>query len=137
MITIPTSIAPKIRAWLDTGRGVAVWSNKDLCSSQLGQQVFTPGDKLCPPDWRLGDKPDRIITDRAEFQVEEAQEVARVKIRRGPICFGNVQKQDRIRLDNKLGQFAKSYWVPDYSTSKYGSPWFDAVIMQPTSAKPL
>ena len=39
----------KVRAWLDAGRGVAVW--KDEMLDRLAPDRLTPADRMIPPHW--------------------------------------------------------------------------------------
>ena len=126
----------KISAWLSAGRGVAVWTVKDLGSSSLGGERFTPGDAPSP-HWNCGQTADEIITDAARFAVETVVEVAQVKIRRGPPYNGGVNRADRPRLDKALETAGLgAYWLPDYERA-YGSAWFTARIMRPVSTRPI
>lgn len=89
--------ADKIRDWLKTRNGVAVWTVKDLSSPKLGNETFTPatnpqGEPSFPPHWSFGNKPDKIITDSTEFMVRTYKEVSRVKVRRGPAYAGELIK---------------------------------------------
>jgi len=74
--------------WLANRGGVAVWQNKELGSSLLGQMVFTPAfsedlkTETMSPGWRYGNgKPERIIKSLSEISipVEIVLETATVK----------------------------------------------------------
>lgn len=130
--------------WLKTRGGIAVWSNKDLGSPNLGQTAHTPathadGSPATSPHWTYGNgAPDRIVTNPAEVIVQTYREVAHVKIRRGPPYLGCVHRADRARLDRALESAGPdAAWTADYSTCKYGSPWFDAVITVPDQTRAL
>ena len=130
--------------WLKTRGGIAVWSNKDLGSANLGSQSFTPaltadGKPMNSPHWQCGNSgPDRIVTNPAEVIVQTYREVSRVKIRRGPPYLGCVNRADRARLDKALAAAGPdSAWSADYSGMQYGSAWFDAVIAVPDVTRPL
>ena len=126
----------KIATWLTAGRNVAVWTVKDLGSPQIGGERFTPGD--CPSlHWNCGQTPDEVISDPTRFNVETATEVARVKIRRGPPCYGGVHRLDRAKLDKALALAGEhAFWLPDYARA-YGSAYFTARILRVVSTRPL
>lgn len=132
----------KAIAWLRTRGGIAVWSNKDLGSPDLGSQSFTPaltedGKPYPSPNWRCGTSgPDRIVTDVTQVIVQTYREVARVKIRRGLPYLGCVHRADRDRLDKALAAAGPAAgWNADYSRMAYGSPWFEAVISVPAETR--
>lgn len=144
----PITFSPENEAkavqWLKTRGGIAVWSCKDLGSASLGDQTFTPfltenGNHTTSPNWRCGNgAPDRVVTDPACVIVQTYREVSRVKIRRGPPCYGCVNRADRAKLDRALDAAGDGAgWVADYSAMEYGSAWFEAVISVPDSVRPL
>src|ERR1700726_3988570 len=45
-VTVDSSIAPKLREWFDTGRGVTVWTNLEIASG-AAREVFTPSTSPC------------------------------------------------------------------------------------------
>lgn len=129
--------------WLKSRGGIAVWTNRDLGSPSLGSETLTPalqtdGSPTVSPNWRNGNTPDRIVTDPACVIVQTYREVARVKIRRGPPCYGCVNRADRAKLDRALEAAGTgASWVADYSAMEYGSAWFQAVISVPDVTRPL
>lgn len=135
--------APKLKQWLETRGGIAVWVCQDLGSPRIGQETFTPamhpdGSPATSPHWSNGNSPDRIVTDPVLVFVRSWTEVGRVKIRRGPPYLGGVHRRDRDRLDNALAKAGDgAAWIPDYSTRQYGSPWFTAIIQIPSAPIPL
>ena len=135
-IRVDFEIAPKLREWFDAGRGICVWSNKDLSSHRLGDLSFTPGDKPTPPHWSVGTHPDLVTYDRTLFEVEKCKEVKRVKVRRGPPSSGHVHRQDAQKLQNALTEAGQgAYYVFDHTNST--PPWLEAVVMIPDSVEPL
>jgi hypothetical protein len=133
----------KIAEWLASRGGVAVWVNCDLSSSRIGNETLTPathadGTPATSPHWSNGNSPARIVTDPADVGVREWTIVSRVKVRRGPPCYGFFNRQDKPRLDAALAKAGDgASWTPDYSNMKYGSAWFDAVISVPGEIRPL
>lgn len=133
----------KIREWIVSRKGVAVWTNQDLGSSQLGEETLTPathkdGSPATSPHWANGNTPARIVTNVADVGVKSWREVSRCKIRRGPPCYGCVNRHDRAKLDKALALAGEgASWTPDYSACNYGSAWFDAVISLPSKITPL
>ena len=143
-ITTTADNEAKLAEWLWTRGGIAVWSNKDLGSSSLGGQQFTParhadGTAATSPHWSCGNSgPNFIVTSPEAVTIQEWREFGRVKIRNGPPYLGCVHRRDRDRLDAAIAKAADgATYRRDYSGMKYGSPWFDAVIEVPTNARPL
>ena len=137
-VTINPEIESKLAAWLQTRGGVAVWSNKDIGSSALGSQYFTPADVAIAPHWNCGSKPDFIVNDAAQFSVQTDKDVARVKVRRGPPYLGCIARADRAKLDRALAAAGDgAWWRPDYSNLGGGSAWFEAVISVPDTVRPM
>lgn len=135
--TVESSTADKLRSWLDTRGGVAVWQNCDLGSPSIGCPAYTPADSASP-HWQYGNKPIEVVTDRARFQVRTLREVARVKVRRGPPCYGGINRADRAKLDRALDSAGDgAVYCEDYSRMAYGSAWFEAVVSVPASVTPL
>lgn len=134
--------AEKIKSWIETRQGVAVWKCCDLSSSRIGQETLTPathenGEPATSPHWSNGNAPDRIITELSDVGVRSWKEVSRVKIRRGPPCYGHVHRADRDKLDTAIAKAGDgASWKPDYERA-YGSPWFTAIIEIPSDVTPL
>ena len=143
--TIDSENAEKCRAWMDTGRGITVWQNQDLSSREIGTLVYTPAKTVegecitTPPGWQYTFKDSTESgLERSAFIVRTWKEVARVKVRNGPPCFGHIHRADRKRLDAALEKAGEgAAWTPDYSTRQYGSAWFTAVISIPSENSPL
>lgn len=51
----------KIREWLDSGRGIAIWRDQQISSSPAPDRI-TPADGRAG-HWRYGNKPERVIMD--------------------------------------------------------------------------
>lgn len=51
-----------VEKWIADGRGVKVWTCKDLGSSMIGSHAFTPGDTEERAGWRYGQTPDEVLT---------------------------------------------------------------------------
>jgi hypothetical protein len=146
MITLPITLekepAKKVAEWLTAGRGVAVWQNQDLSSSDIGGLKFTPartveGEPVKSPHWNCGTAPEMVIEEKTAFQVVEYTQVYRVKVRTGPPYLGGIHLKDRDKLDTamqKAGEGAVYHF--DYER-QYGSPWFTAIVSVPTSTVPL
>lgn len=142
-VTISPENEKQLAAWLKTRGGIAVWQNCDLGSASLGAEQFTPatkqdGSPATSPDWRCGNNPAFIITDSSQITVQTDKEVARVKVRNGPPYLGCINRNDRAKLDKALEQAGEGSWYRrDYENVKYGSAWFEAVIMIPDTIRPF
>ena len=55
-IKVDSTIVPKLREWIDAGRGVRAWENQDLSSGNVGRLTFTPADVTTSPHWSLVDR---------------------------------------------------------------------------------
>jgi len=83
-LTISAEIAPKVRDWIATRNGVAVWKSQDL--SRAGEEVLTPAtrhdgvlaDKASKPRWDVAF--DRIVTDARDVLVANTREVKRFRV---------------------------------------------------------
>lgn len=145
VLVIEPANAAKMREWISTRNGIAVWVCADLGSPGLGSETLTPATQLdgspsVSPHWSNGNVPARIVTEASSVGVQSWREVARVKIRRGPPCYGGVNRADRAKLDAAMAKAGEgASWAPDYSTRNYGagSAWFDAVISLPSEIIPL
>lgn len=141
--TVTQEHAEKIADWLKTRNGVRVWVNRDLGSPRVGLETFTPatdenGNPYPSPHWSNGNEPTETVTDAARFVVQDWREVKRMRIRRGPPCYGFVHRADRAKLDRAMTEAGDgATYVFDYSRTNYGSPWFDAVVSVPTGSHPL
>ena len=135
--------APKLLEWLAKREGIAVWKNRDLGSSSLGHEQFTPalqedGTPVPSPHWSCGHTPDRIVTDRACVTIREWQDVAICKVRSGPPYLGGIHRLDRDKLDTALEKAGEgASWRPDWDSHQYGSAWFTAIISIPGESRPL
>ncbi len=74
--------AVKMKDWLATRGGVAVWRSVDL--SDPGFSIFTPaktphGDPYPKPHWKVGHEP-LVVTDPAAFDVIQLKEHKRFRI---------------------------------------------------------
>lgn len=142
-ITVATGNENKLREWLLTRGGIAVWVNKDLGSANIGCESYTPandeeGIPMGSPHWSCGNVPEFVIQDPANVMIEERREVARVKVRNGPPYLGGINRADKGRLDaalDKHGETAR--YSRDYSNMAYGSAWFEAVITVADSVRPI
>ena len=140
--SFPLASIAKAIDWLANRGGVAVWTNKDLGSSSVGAETYTPamtdGKPTPAPHWQFGSAPAFVVTEAENICVQSWKEVARVKIRRGPPCYGGVNRADRPKLDVAMAKAGtEATWTPDYSGMDYGSAWFVAVISVPDVTKPL
>lgn len=123
--------AGRILDWMRTRGGIAVWVSVDL--SRLGEIMTAPyldaeGNVKTKPHWRMGNTPERVITDPAMVVVSEDVEVKRfhIAVRVGSQGM-SIKVSDggsrRIRKEvEKAGDGA--YYVFDYTTQ-------EAVIMKP------
>lgn len=142
-ITFPIEHEAKAADWIKNRGGIAVWVNHDLGSPRVGGQSFTPakaedGTPMGSPHWRNGNAPACIITDASQVQVKEWREVARVKVRRGPPCFGGIHRKDKDKLNaalEKAGDGAS--YVESFERMQCGSPWFECIIQVPSIVRPL
>lgn len=130
-ITVNEENARKMKSWIDTRKGVAVWPSIDLSdpSFQMLSPVVDPlGNAYKKPSWKCSNTP-TIITDPKDILVSVDKEHKRfhVAVRNGSNGF-SLKVTDggtrRIRSEvEKAGNGA--YYVFDYSDYK------NAVIMKP------
>lgn len=133
--------AAKFANWIANRGGIAVWRSRDL--SDPAFVLYTPlkaadGTKYGKPHWKVGEKPDEVITDPARIEVVTYREFKRfhVAVRRGAqglslkVSDGGTRrinstlaKAEREGYENPVYQF-------DYSTQ-------EAVILVPDSVQPL
>jgi hypothetical protein len=127
----------KLKSWIERGDAIAVWQNCDLGSRSIGTLAYTParkGETPQSPHWQYGNQPIAIETTLDPFECIQWREVERVKIRRGPPCYGGVHRRDRDRLHAAMDRAGDgATWIECYANSAYGSPWFEAVIQTPAS----
>jgi len=122
--------------WINDRGGVAVWKSIDL--SDPGYSVSTPaltdGEPTRKPHWKVGETPDRVITDAADIDVIKYKEVKRfhVGLRRGAQGL-SIKLTDaasaRVRREVEKAGEGASYEF-DYETQ-------DAVILAPDGVTPL
>jgi len=73
---IDSSIAPTIRHWIDSGRGVRIWHNAEIGNNR--PDMFTPADNETPPHW-VYPVHDSEILDPANIVVETFTETQRFR----------------------------------------------------------
>lgn len=134
--------APRIRDWLASGRGVAVWQNYDLGSPSVGALSFTPaitdGARTSPPHWQVGQSPVDVTHSATDFVVETTAPGAVVKVRRGPPYLGGIHRRDRDKLDSALAKAGPgSFWTYEPNSRDYGSAWFGVRIHSVVGTRPL
>ncbi len=68
-VRLDAAIEPKVREWIDSGRGLLAWENQEIGSS-AAQYVYTPaitnGRQTDKPVWRYGN-PQTVDVDRIVF----------------------------------------------------------------------
>lgn len=128
--------APRFIEWINERGGVAVWKSVDLsdpgCS--FSTPAITDGEPTKRPHWKVGESPDRVITDASDIDVIKYKVVKRfhVGLRRG----GNGLKikltdaaSARVRREVEKAGDGATYEF-DYSTQ-------DALILTPDGVTPL
>lgn len=139
--TVDAEHAMKLRDWIASGRGVAVWQNRDLGSPSVGGYAFTPaitaGARTPSPHWNYGNAPVDVVHSREAFRVRTTAPRESVKVRRGPPYLGGIHRKDRAKLDAALARAGKgSFWTYD-SPAEYGSPWFSVRVWTVTGTEAL
>lgn len=73
--------ALRIREWIDTRGGVAIWKALDPANPR---EIFTPaltgGKPTERPHWSVGSVPEKTITSYEEVQVQASREVRRFRV---------------------------------------------------------
>jgi hypothetical protein len=89
LLEVDAAHALRVSRWLEHCGGVSLWGTLDL--SDPSRQWFTPaqltdGTPAGPPHWSAPREPERVITDPAQVEVVERNEVQRlrVSVRRSP-----------------------------------------------------
>ena len=138
-ITVSEEITDKLRDWIKNRGGILVWVNKDLGSTRIGQQTFTPattveGAPMGSPHWQFGNTAEFCVTDPACVLVEKTKEVKRVKVRQGR--NGGVHNADRPKLDKAMAEAGESaFYQFDDKAADY--PWYVAVVKVVTETQPM
>ena len=128
--------APKMREWIASRGGVAVWPSVNL--SNPGASWSTPaltaeGSPTTKPTWQADTKPAFVVTSEADIGVETMREVRRFHVatrhgRSNPVKLTDASNR---KLDAALTKAGKgSSYVFDYSTQ-------EAVILVPETTVPL
>lgn len=123
-ITVDAKAAHTVLEWMESGRGVALWSSANL--SNPGASWLTPGDGK-KPTWQAANNP-KVTYNLEDVFVVEYDEVERfpVYVRWGQSGL-SLKLQDRSQkaLDRALDRHEGSSYVFDYATQ-------EAVILAPT-----
>jgi len=130
--------AGKFSEWLKTRGGLAVWRSIDLsdpgtsCTTPALTNTGTPSNK---PHWKYGDKPERIITDASEVEVQRMVEVKRFHVAVKPGGgFMQMVLTDagtaRVRREVEKAGKGSSY-IFDYGD------YNNCVIIKPDKVQPL
>ena len=109
----------KVLGWFP--RGIAVWVNHDLSSSNIGGLAFTPGDLEHSPHWKYTGKPVEILSP------EECQKRIRILwFEEHPKCWCTTLNA-KVRSDLKA-----EGWKLDYSKRrKQWSIYKEKVLHEP------
>lgn len=130
MLTIQPHNAAKIKEWMKSRGGIAVWRSINL-SNPSGQWI-TPAD-ASKPNWQADSTPE-IITDPSQIQVERCKEVKRfhIALRHGsnnPFLIKLTDASTR-KVNAACAKYPDSHYGFDYSTQ-------EAVIYVPETTTPL
>lgn len=83
-VRLDASIEPKVREWIDSGRGLLQWENQEIGSS-AAHTVYTPaitdGAQTAKPSWRYGN-PHTVEIDRIVFVDVQVLQTFRAGLKR-------------------------------------------------------
>jgi len=136
MIQVNDYNAEKIRSWIATRGGVAVWNS---CNLSNMRELFCPvldetGHPNGKPAWDMPDKPTTIITDESGIEVSYAKEVRRfhIAVRRGAQGFMlKCTSASSARIEREVRNAGPgAYYQFDHDSQ-------DAVIFAPEKIIPL
>jgi hypothetical protein len=129
MEPIRTSInnAELLAKWIKGRGGIAVWKSQDF--SEFGKEMFTPaftdGGEPKPypkPSWKVGNEPERIVTDPSQVILDTPKEVKRFRIGVRPGSQGLVMKVTdggTRRIRAALAKYGEDSWYEfDYFTQE-------------------
>jgi hypothetical protein len=132
---IRTSIynAELMATWIKGRGGIAVWKSQDF--SEFGKEMFTPAmtdhrdPKPTPgPSWKVGNEPERIVTDPGQVILDTPKEVKRFRIGVRPGSQGlkvKVTDGGTRRIRAAMAKAGEDSWYEfDYNTQ-------EAVILVP------
>jgi hypothetical protein len=127
--------APKFSEWLKKRGGLAVWRSVDL--SDPGASCTTPaltedGKAYPQPHWKYDNKPERIVIDANEVQVQRMVEVKRfhVATKRGNSFNYVLTDGAQRRLYRELEKAGSTY-IFDYGAYE------NCIILKPDKVQTL
>lgn len=131
----PIADASKMRQWLDTRGGIAIWKSINL--SNPGTQWLMPADVTEKPSWQCANDPE-IVTSAADVGIytETLYKAFRVSLRQAGMAF-KLTDHSQKRLDNWMAKCEKQWGNAHYRRAVLDVDYPNMGVFYTNTIKPL